>query len=134
MNNPNTGKPWDAGTDYVWEKPRESENSWKMYGLRNPRADYNRILFFPESSGVLVCWVNTKSDSRVDRYANNKEYKTFDEARHLWGCMKHPNQKWIRDDSIPPRMVLPKQSNSGWGKTPRYSSAHKSETNYALEA
>ena len=128
MNNPNTGKPWDAGTDYVWEKPRTSEYSFGMYGLRNPRADYNRIMFFPENHGVLVCWVNTQSDSRVDQYTNNKEYKTYDEARHLWECMIHPNMKWIRDDSVPPRMIHPKHPDSGWGYAPRKT------TNYALEA
>ena len=129
MNNPNTGKPWNSATDYWWEKPRESENSLKMYGLRNPRADYNRILFFPESSGVLVCWVNTQSDSRVEKYVNNREYKTFDEARHLWGYMVgDPNLNWIRDDSVPPRMVHPKQPDSGWGYAPRKT------IKYALEA
>jgi len=129
MNNPNTGKPWDAATDYWWEKPRESEISLKMYGLRNPNADHNRILFFPEYKGVLVCWVNTQSDSRVEKYANNKEYKTFDEARHLWECLTHQNKMYIRDDSIPPRMVNPKHPDSGWG-TARQSSNY----NYALEA
>ena len=137
MNNPNTGKPWDAGTDYVWEKPRTSENSFKMYGLRNPIADYNRILFFPESSGVLVCWVNVQEHSGVPKYVNNKEYKTFDEARHLWECLNHSDRtgvKWVRDDSVPPRMVEPKEPDSGWGKTPKWSSSYESKTKYALEA
>jgi len=126
--NPNTGKPWDAVTDYWWEKPRTSKLSLKMYGLRNPHQSHHRILFFPESQGVLVCWVNTQADSGVKKYTNNKEYKTFDEARHLWGCMKHPNQKWIRDDSVPPRMVHPGHPDSGWGTPTRQT------TNYALEA
>ena len=132
MNNPNTGRPWSAGEDYHWENPR-----WSLYGLRNPNADYNHILFFPERFGVLVCWVNTQSDSRVEKYVNNREYKTFDEARHLWKCLNHPDRvgvKWIRDDSIPPRMIHPKHPDSGWGKGPEYSVKMKEITNYALEA
>ena len=137
MNNPNTGKPWSAVEDYWWEKPRTSENSLKMYGLRNPNADYNRILFFPESSGVLVCWVNVQEHSGVPKYVNNKEYKTFDEARHLWGCLNHSDRtgvKWVRDDSVPPRMVEPKQPDSGWEKTPIWSASYESKIKYALEA
>ena len=129
--NPNTNQPWNASTDYWWEKPRESKLSLKMYGLRNPRADYNRILFFPESSGVLVCWVNAQEHSGVEKYVNNKEYKTYDEARHLWKCLNHPDRigvEWIRDDSIPPRKVQPKHPDSGWGCVARKT------TNYALEA
>jgi len=126
--NPNTNQPWNASTDYWWEKPRESKLSLKMYGLRNPRADYNRILFFPESSGVLVCWVNAQEHSGVEKYVNNKEYKTYEQARHLWDSLIRPSHMWIRDDSVPPRKVQPNHPDSGWGKTPRRTS------NYALEA
>ena len=127
MNNPNTGKPWSAVEDYWWEKPRESENSWKMYGLRNPRADYNRILFFPESSGVLVCWVNVQEDFKVDMFVNSKEYMTFDEARELWNKLINPKEaystlnlhSWIRNDDVPPRKIHPDATGSGWGKAPR---------------
>jgi hypothetical protein len=127
MNNPNTGKPWDAGTDYVWEKPRTSEYSFKMYGIRNPRADHHRILFFPESSGVLVCWVNVQEDFKVDVFVNSKEYMTFDEARELWNKLINPKEAystlnldaWIRNDDVPPRKIHPDATGSGWGKAPR---------------
>ena len=132
MNNPNTDKPWIGDEDYCWENPNRT-----FHGLRNPRADHNRILFFPESRGVLVCWVNVQEHSGVPKYVNNKEYKTFDEARHLWECLNHSDRtgvKWIRDDSVPPRMVEPKQPDSGWGKRPEYSVKMKEITKYALEA
>ncbi len=132
MNNPNTGKPWVGDEDYCWEDPNRT-----FHGLRNPRADFNRILFFPESQGVLVCWVNTQEHFGVSKYVNNKRYMDHGEARHLWGCLtqwSHPNKMYIPDNSVPPRMVQPKHPDSGWGKIPMYSESYKSKTNYALEA
>jgi len=132
MNNPNTSKPWVVDEDYCWEDPNRT-----FHGLRNPRADHNRILFFPEhgvGGGVLVCWVNTQKHSGVSKYVNNKRYMDHDEARHLWGCLIHPDRMYIPDNSVPPRMVQPKHPDSGWGKVPEYSVKMKEITNYALEA
>ena len=55
------------GKDYFWEKPNV-----KIHGLRNPIANYNRIMFLPESNGVLVCWVNVQQGSHMKSYVNKK--------------------------------------------------------------
>ena len=128
-NNRNTGKPWDAGTDYYWENPDLS-----FYGLRNPIARNNRILFFPGSyDEVLVCWVNTQIIGGINKYTNRKKHMNYDEARHLWGCLTNRDEMYIPDNSVPPRMVEPSHSNSGWGNPPEYSTRMKTKTNYALE-
>ena len=107
---------------YLWEREKDK----LMYGLQNPHIDYhyNRILFLPESRGVLVCWVNVQEDFKVNVFVNNKEYMTLDEAQDLWERLVNPTTKimippWIRNDDIPPRKIHPDTTGSGWGKTPR---------------
>jgi len=129
--NVNTGAPWNPAEDFCWENPRT-----KFYGLRNPRAEHNRILFITQerSDEILVCWVNIQQMGNAEPYVNRQELKTASEARHLWNCQTHPNQQWIRDDSVPPRYAQPKAKNGRW-EMPDYSAGiEKKMSNYALEA
>ena len=101
--NPNTNKPWNADEDYWWEKPDR-----EFWGLRNPRADYNRVLFAECASGIAVFWVNVKNTSAVPfKYVSRRKIMKLDEARHLWNSLIHPSQGFVPDDSTPPRMVNP---------------------------
>jgi len=129
--NVNTGAPWNPAEDFCWENPQT-----KFYGLRNPRAEHNRILFITQerSDEILVCWVNIQQMGNAEPYVNRQELKTASEARHLWNCQTHPNQQWIRDDSVPPRYAQPKAKNGRW-EMPDYSAGiEKKMSNYALEA
>ena len=121
---------------YLWENGQWGYKNF--YGLQNPHADYhyNRILFLPEKQlrrGVLVCWVNVQERFKVDVFVNNKEYKTYEEARDLWINLTDPGpnvysawkcKPWIRNDDVPPRKIHPDDPGSGWGKAPRETSKY----------
>jgi hypothetical protein len=95
--NPNTGEPW-VGDDFHWEKPEFHT----FYGIRNPKASYNRILVYVDdaASSTLVFWVNVKGDA-TGRYSNKREVLSLENARNVWETAI--NNGWVRDDSVPPR-------------------------------
>tara|TARA_Y100000310_G_C20356536_1_gene656947 strand:+ start:266 stop:712 length:447 start_codon:yes stop_codon:yes gene_type:complete len=134
MNNPNTNRPWDSASDWYWENPDN-----QFYGMTNPKASHNRVLFVPMKTidRVLVCYVNVQEFKPTMHYVNRKKVATAEYARTIWESLV--NTDWYRDDSIPPSLVDPKAEDSGWGEIWKEfnpeeinSSIAKMQTGYAL--
>ena len=127
--NYNTNKPWNSDKDYWWENPGS-----KFWGLRNPNASYNRILFAKCGNGIIVFWVNVKNTYGTTpfQYVNRREVMTLDEARHLWNSLIHPSQGFVPDDSTPPRKVNPCHDPSFKSVASKYSKSYDISDSYDI--
>ena len=106
--NPNTGVEWNQ-TDWYWENPKNT-----FYGLRSPHGFGKRVLFFVDgmNDAVMVIYCNVMDGTFPKKLVCRDSMKSFEEARHLWECLTHPNTKYVRDDSVPPRLAEPPTATS----------------------
>ena len=128
--------PTDSPTDspsYPWEMDNVT-----FYGLRNPDPyrQHERILFIMHNKAQSDVPVSYDNDPPVsiwkvnhhdgETYFNRKQYDSVSpsRARTVWDDAV--NQRWVRDDSIPPRMREGIKAMKMDLKT--------TSTNYALEA
>ena len=142
------GKPYvDPNPTVSIESPTDSPSyPWEMenvtfYGLRNadPYRQHERVLFIVQgkerehidnelntttSADAVSIWKVNHHDGET--YFNRKQYDSVppSTARTVWDDAV--NQRWVRDDSIPPRMRDGIKAMKMDLKT--------TSTNYALEA
>ena len=129
--------PTDSPTDspsYPWEMENVT-----FYGLRNPDPyrQHERILFIMHNKSYdydtyrgnnpdppVSIWKVNHHDGET--YFNRKQYDSVppSTARTVWDDAV--NQRWVRDDSIPPRMRE--------GIKAMKMDLKSTSTNYALEA